>query len=340
MTQLQAGRILIGDGADLTKDIEIFQTQKVDQVMRNPDGDSVPQFETTLKKPFSVTGSGTYTGKAKRTLHFFPYDREGWWFDRTDIADQLPIHVSVRNVWTTNRSIVLRSGNVHNYMRMVEHIIALKLGMGLDNVMIRMDSGDPPLFNIGSMDIVEGVEKSGILEQTDKPIQWLTVKEPVTVQGKNGSFLTICPTENKSKNLFVDCAVDFPTAIGKQRIQFDLYNESFRCGAQARTNCSYAMVLLTKTIGKLFADTRNLGYTNANILIAGKNKYVNEPSLLHEGKSLEAAWHRAVLDLIAALSLIDRGRLCGSVYSYKAGHALDVEMVTQLYLNDLLEPVR
>jgi UDP-3-O-acyl-N-acetylglucosamine deacetylase len=42
---------------------------------------------------------------------------------------------------------------------------------------------------------------------------------------------------------------------------------------------------------------------------------------------------------VAALALIDTGRLVGNVYSYKAGHALDVIMVRKLFENDLLVPV-
>ena len=99
------------------------------------------------------------------------------------------------------------------------------------------------------------------------------------------------------------------------------------------------MMIYCKTIGKIFADTRHLGYTTKNILVAGPNKYVNEPGLMHEGKSLEAVWHRACLDLLAAIALIDRGRFVGKVISYKAGHTLDVQAVRELYLHDLLEVV-
>ena len=58
---------------------------------------------------------------------------------------------------------------------------------------------------------------------------------------------------------------------------------------------------------------------------------------MHKGKSLEAVWHRAMLDLVAAIALIDTGRFVGDVISYKAGHALDVLMVRKLYENHLLE---
>ena len=133
--------------------------------------------------------------------------------------------------------------------------------------------------------------------------------------------------------------MDFSTAIGQQRIQFPLNYKNFRHGATARTNSSASKKLYCQTVGKLFADVRNLGYTEKNVLIAGRRKYVNEPQLIHEGKSLEAVWHRAVLDLLAALALIDRGRFLGHAMSFKAGHTLDVNMVRMLYQLDLLKPV-
>ncbi len=338
MNDLKLGRFVGGAESDIRASLPKFIDTPVDEIMLSTEPIERQPYETTVAEPFSVTGPGTYTGKASRTLTFSPTPHSGWWFDRTDQPRQLPIGVSARNVWTTIRSIVLRSGSPHNYMRMVEHIIALKLGMGLDNLVIGMDSGDPPLFDVGSMDLVEGVEAHGIVE-TDKPLAYWGVKEPVTIGGPHGSFLTILPPEDKSGRLYIDCAIDFDCAIGSQRIQFDLHPQSFRKGAHARTNCTSGMMLYMKTLGKLFADTRNLGYTRENIVIAGKTEYVNEAKLVHNDKSLEAVWHRSVLDLIAALGLIDTGRLCGSIYSYKAGHALDVELVTQLFMHDLLETV-
>jgi UDP-3-O-[3-hydroxymyristoyl] N-acetylglucosamine deacetylase len=222
-------------------------------------------------------------------------------------------------------------------MRMVEHIVALKY-MGLDNVMIRMDSGDPPLFDRSSMDIVEAIDSAGIVTQS-APAKFVAVKEPVTMVSGSGGFLTLLPPENGSRRLTVDCAIDFPTAIGKQRIRFDVNPETVRRGASARTNTNLWMMLYCKTIGKAFADTRHLGYSLQNILVAGPHKYVNQPLLIENGKSLEAVWHRAVLDLLAAMALIDKGRFAGSIKSYKAGHVLDVDMVRELYKRDLLEVI-
>lgn len=337
MASSNLGRILEGDPTQLQRSAAAFDAIPVDQDAREWDHAPITQRRTTLAGEASVTGPGTFLGRAARTLTFGPSSADGWWFDRTDQPDQLPIRVCTSNVWTTARNIVLRSGSPHNYMRMVEHIIALKLGMNVDNVTIRMDSGDPPLFDRSSMDLVEAFDAARIVELDDDVPLW-TVREPVSIGGPGGSFLTCYPDEQGSGLLEVDCAIDFRTAIGRQRLRTIVTPETFRHGAQARTNTTFARMLFSKTVGKLFADVRNLGYTTRNILIAGRFGYFNEAKMLHDGKSLEAVWHRLMMDLVAALSLIDEGRFVGSVKSYKAGHTLDVLLLKRLYRDGFLVP--
>lgn len=330
------GRVLDGDLNELKASAEKMAKQKIDQRMFSDE--QFPEYETTIGDSFSVSGIGTFFGKAHRTLNFEPTTEAGWWFDRTDKSKALPIPVSVSSVWTTRRNIVLSTGSPHNYMRMVEHIIALKVGLGLDNVTIKMDSGDPPLFDESSLGMVEKILEVGIVT-TNKKAKVVSVKEPVTLGGPNGSFLTLFPAEKGSRKLSIDCAVDFKNCMGKQRIQFDVTRDIFKYGSYARTNANMSMLLGAYTVGKLFADTRNLGYNTKNIVVAGPWCYMNKARLAHKGKILEPVWHRATLDLLAAMALIDKGRLAGKIVSYKAGHALDVDMVADLYKHDLLEEI-
>ena len=330
------GALLQGDAAQMDRQYSAFLAQPVDQEWI-PEIQEADRFQTTIASPVSVTGPGTFFGRAQRTLHLHPTQNEGWWFDRTDLPDAMPIRVAASNVWTTQRNIVLCSGSPHNYMRMVEHIVALRLALNLDNLMIRMDSGDPPLFDRGSMDLVEAIEKAGI-RKTPLPTRYVTVREPVAILAPNGSFLVIKPCSSPVPALNLDVAVNFKTAIGQQRIRIQLTPETGRYGALARTNCSGVQMLYTRTIGKLFADVRNLGYTTKNILVAGRYAYYNKPTMFHDGKALEAVWHRTILDLVAALALIETGRFVADVSSYKAGHSLDVVMVRKLFERDLLCP--
>ena len=334
--EYEIGRVVAGDAAAIAAAAVRMRDQPVDLERLHDGPYPFSKWHTTIGSAQSASGHATFSPR-NSTLTFSPTREDGWWIRRTDQKEQFPFKVSVRNVWTTARNIVLRCGNPHNYLRMVEHIVALRVGMGVDSLLIETDSGDPPLFDRGNLDLVEAIEKAGIVE-TDAPARFITVREPVTFGGNRGDFLTFLPAKPGECGLRVDCAIDFPSVIGRQRIRFDVTPETFRIGAEARTNAPSKEYWYAKTVGKLFADTRNLGYTRRNILVHGKTKYLNEPKLVFGGKALEAVWHRATLDLLAAVALLDTGRFAGTLVSYRAGHTQDVRMAGLLYLNDLLVP--
>ncbi len=340
-TDKKPGRLLGGNEKIIGASYDEFNAIPVDLDLTDQPSLPPRTQRKTIAEAVSLSGPGTFAGKSTTTITFEPTEREGWWLDRTDQPDSLPIRVAIDNVWTTGSivsNIVLRAGSPHNYVRMVEHIIALRMGVDVDNLLIKIDSGDPPLFKRGSLDLVDALERAGRRTLTGK-VDYVTVKEPVTFGGAHGQFLTLAPHNGNVPKLTVDAAVNFSNAIGQQRIIFPVNYENIQTGAEARTNTPYAKMLYCKTIGKIFADVRNLGYTDQNILIAKKKSYHNQPRLIRSGKSLEAVWHRGVLDLLAAIALIPDAGFVGKITSYKAGHRLDCDLVTQLYLNDLLVPV-
>lgn len=341
MSDIPYGTLLEGSSDLFNEAYEEFDALPVDVDLSDQQPEPLRTTAKTIAKPVELRGAGTFFRKEIRHIQLEPCERGGWWIDRYDRPQSLPIKVSARNVWTTGdivSNIVLRSGSVHNYMRLVEHIIALKYGADIDSIMIRSDSGDPPLFERGSLDFIEALDEAG-RKTVDVPLKYFTVKETVSFVRDDGSFLTFAPCDPEKLGLRVDCAINFKNAIGRQRIVFPVNHDNFKHGAEARTNTNTKSILFSKTIGMLFADIRNLGYTRHNVLIAGGKSYLNQPKLLHEGKSLEAVWHRAVLDLLASIALIEEGRFLGRVTSYKAGHYQDVEMIRLLYANDMLRPV-
>jgi UDP-3-O-acyl-N-acetylglucosamine deacetylase len=341
MLSLLPGISLLGSPQDSHDLLSKLQSMPVDEDCSSQDPEPIRKRRTTIAKSVKIQGPGTFFGKETSTIEFLPTEREGWWFDRTEHPDWLRIQVAIHNVWTTGQvvsNIVLRSGSQHNYVRLVEHIIALRMGMGIDDLIIKIDSGDPPLFDVGSMPLVEALESAGKVE-SGFPLDYVTVKEPVAFATPEGKLLYFEPADPEDPKLELDCGISFPNVIGKQRIKLVVNPETFRRGAHARTNTTAQKKLYCQSVGKLFADVRNLGYTDKNVLIAGKTKYHNEAGLVVNGKALEAVWHRAILDLLAAIALIERGYFLGKVSSYKAGHAMDVEAVKALYRNDLLEKV-
>ena len=335
------GRLVAGEEAQVRRAYARFEAQPVTERRLTDDACPYGEAETTLAGEASAEGVGTFERKRRPVLTFGPSAIGGWWIHRSDLREQLDVKVSVRNVWTSARNIVLRAGPPHNYLRMGEHIVALRLGLGVDNVRLAIAGGDPPLFDRSSLDLVEAVERARVVP-TGKPARYVTVREPVTIGGARGDFVTLLPAEPGDRRLRLDVAISWDTVIGDQRIQVDLTPETFTRGAGARTNATQAQYLLSKTVGRLLAETRNMGYTPDNILIHGRRGFITQPRPefdLGEGRSCEPVWHRTMLDLVAALALIDRGRFCGTVKSYRAGHTLDVRLMTLLYLLDLLEPL-
>ena len=339
MPDYKIGKIVIGSEASVRTAYDRFKVQPIDEVRLAPEGTSAfPSNRQTLKGEVQVAGIGTFYGKERQELTFAPSEKPGWWIRRLDQPEQLDTKVDIANLWTSAQNLVLRSGSPHNYLRMVEHIIALKCGLGVDNVLVKVNSGAPPLFDQSSHPLVHAMNDTGIVETSD-PATYVTVKEPVAFGGKRGDFLLFLPAENGEKNLRIDCAISWNTVIGDQRVLFDVTPETFTYASLARTNATRKQFLLAKTIGKLFAATRNWGYNERNILIHGRKKFYTEPRFQVGEKFLEPVWHRATLDLMAAIALIGEHRFCGTVVSYRAGHTQDCDAIRALYRNDLLARV-
>ncbi|HCR30016.1 MAG TPA: hypothetical protein DIV79_08375, partial [Opitutae bacterium] len=232
---LDFGCILDGEQGALQKALASFQSIPIHQDWSDEDPLPVADSPMTIAKPVTVSAPGTFAKNRISTLNLEPCEKSGWWFDRSDLPDSQPIKVSSRNVWTTGKvvsNIVLRSGSSHNYARLVEHIIALKAGMDVDNLLIRMESGDPPLFDAGSEDLVKALRNAGRRECPGK-VRYFTVREPATIATPHGGFTTVLPAKPGDPSLRIDCARDFHNAIGQQRIRFVLNNQSFDHGSKA-----------------------------------------------------------------------------------------------------------
>ena len=336
------GRTVFGSSAAIAAAYDVFRKQPLDEVRLAPTReDPFGGVRRGLAGEESITDVATFDGRSRATLTFAPSSKPGWWIRRCDLPEQLDTEVDVANLWSSAQNLVLRSGSEHNYLRMVEHIIALKAGLGLDDCLLKVRSGDPPLFDDSSFPLVKTAEKAGLTSTPNSSLptpNYVTVREPVAFGGKRGDFLLFLPAAEGERNLRIDCAIKWNTCIGEQRILFDVTPETFTYASHARTNCTRNQYFAALTIGKLFAATRHWGYTKRNILIHGKHGWHNEPRFPVGDKFLEPVWHRATLDLMAAIALI-RGRFVGTVVSYRAGHTLDCDAVRALYRNDLLTPV-
>ena len=157
------GRVVFGSAASIAAAYEHFKVQPIDEMRLALTRESpFPARRRTLSGETRVDGIGAFYGKASQSLTFAPSARPGWWIRRMDLPEQLDTTVDISNLWTSAQNLVLRSGSPHNYLRMVEHIIALKCGLGVDNVLLKVYSGDPPLFDQSSLPLVQAMREARI----------------------------------------------------------------------------------------------------------------------------------------------------------------------------------
>ena len=92
---------------------------------------SETQFQNTLAKSASLTGTALHTGeKVTLTLHPAP-PGTGRKFRRSDLPDEPTIDASIENVKTVERATTIAEGSVK--VQTVEHVLAALAGLEVDN---------------------------------------------------------------------------------------------------------------------------------------------------------------------------------------------------------------
>ena len=163
--------------------------------------------QNTLSKEITLEGIGLQTGKqVKMVLKPAPVDN-GFTFVRTDLEGCPVVEADATYVSSTERGTVLEKKGVK--IQTCEHILAALVGMDLDNVIIELNSSEPPIMDGSSKYFVEAIEKGGITPQDADRYEYV-VKQVVTyVNEETGSEITLIPSEEYQ----VTTMVDFGTKI-------------------------------------------------------------------------------------------------------------------------------
>ncbi len=83
--------LILGDKDAYFRSFEEFSSIPVDWNVGNaPILNEIPQ-QKTIERPFTLSGHGTFEGKNMTTMTFEPTELEGWWFDRVDKVNELPM---------------------------------------------------------------------------------------------------------------------------------------------------------------------------------------------------------------------------------------------------------
>ena len=284
--------------------------------------------QTTIKKSISLQGVGIHTGN-KVTLTFNPaVENTGYMFKRIDLPGQPEIEALSKYVIDTQRGTTLEKDGVK--LKTVEHVLAALVGLEIDNVLIHIDSEEPPIMDGSSKFFVEALEKSGIKELSQNRSEYI-VKNVLTYKDdQTGSEITVIPSDNYE----VTAMVDYETKVlGTQNATLSDLSEFKDNFSNARTfsflheiemllennlikggDLNNAIVYVDKKISDATMDKLKKAF-NKNKVSVKSNGILDNLNLHYPN---EAARHK-LLDVIGDLALIGK-RIRGKIIAKKPGH--------------------
>ena len=131
--------------------------------------------QKTIQAPISCTGVGLHSG-VESTITFNPAPENfGIKFLRTDKSDQYVTPDLDNDIDLTRGTTIEENGiKVHT----TEHVLSACAGMAIDNLLIELNSKEPPVMDGSAKDFVSALVESGIVEQKEN-VNFLKITKPV-----------------------------------------------------------------------------------------------------------------------------------------------------------------
>jgi UDP-3-O-[3-hydroxymyristoyl] N-acetylglucosamine deacetylase / 3-hydroxyacyl-[acyl-carrier-protein] dehydratase len=169
----------------------------------------------TLARPVRLAGTGLHLGRPC-TLELSPgASGDGIVFERTDLDGAPRVPARVEYVTETDRRTQLGRGDA--VFHTVEHVLAAIAAAGVDDVVVRLDAPEPPIFDGSAAPFYEALTAAGIAENGGTA-RLLELDEPVRVIDGD-SVYEAAPAQE----LTLDVTVEFPhPLIGRQHGRFTI----------------------------------------------------------------------------------------------------------------------
>lgn len=151
--------------------------------------------QKTIAKKISLNGLGIET-KKNVNITFNPANEyTGFLFIRTDIKNHPNIKANI------NFFLEKEIKNIHlekNGIKIIsiDHVLAALIGMDLDNVIIELDSIEPPIMDGSAKYFIEAIEKAGIIEQNKNREYYYIDKVISYIDSKNKGEIIALPSSN------------------------------------------------------------------------------------------------------------------------------------------------
>ena len=294
--------------------------------------------QTTISKKVSLTGVGLHTGKEVK-INFLPAQiNDGYKFRRIDLEGLPMINADANLVTNTQRGTCLEKNGV--IIQTCEHVLAALVGLEIDNVIIELNTSEPPIMDGSSKYFVKALESAGI-QVLEAFREVFVVKDVISYKDEeSGSEITIIPSEEYQ----VTTMVDFGTKVlGTQNANLENLSDFKKDISESRTfsflhelemllesglikggDLNNAIVYVDKPLSEETMERLKLAFNKDSISVTSNG--ILDNLTLHYPN--EAARHK-LLDVIGDLALVGI-RVQGKVIANKPGHFVNTQFAKKL----------
>ena len=271
--------------------------------------------QKTLAKQVKFKGIGLHTGKEVSMTIFPSKPNTGITFKRIDLKNNNVIVPNVYNV--TNATLCTTVSNDYGVsVSTIEHLMGALYGLGVDNVLVEIDSQEVPIMDGSAKVFVEKFLEVGF-DISEIPIKLIKITNKVEV--KDGSKYIRIDKSNVS--LDIEFEINFSNPfIGSQKNKINIYENDLSDVYNSRTFCLFEDVEKLRKMG--LAKGGNLD----NAIVVKDNEVLNKEGLRNK---LEFVNHK-ILDCIGDLYLSGY-KIIGSIKCSQGGHSLTNQLLRKVF---------
>ena len=271
--------------------------------------------QTTISKDVVFKGVGLHSGKMV-TMILKPSNKTGILFRiKSKNTTFTEILANYKNVTNTFLCTTLSDSN-GNKISTTEHILAAIQALGIDNLIIELDSNEVPIMDGSCKNFIESIKKVNVVQQRSFK-KFIKVKKTISVVDGDS-----CAKVTPEDETIISCKLSFKSqVIGNQSISFVLTPKIFEseiCNARTFGFLNDISVLREKGL--------TLGGSLDNAIVISKDRILNVDGLRYNDEFVR---HKA-LDFIGDLSLAGH-QMIGSFLSYKGGHKINCLLLNKIF---------
>jgi UDP-3-O-[3-hydroxymyristoyl] N-acetylglucosamine deacetylase/3-hydroxyacyl-[acyl-carrier-protein] dehydratase len=231
-------------------------------------------------------------------------------FVRTDLEGQPQIAVDPDHVVGVERGTTIGVNGTE--VQTIEHVLAAIAARGIDNLVIELDAGEPPVADGSSLPFWKALQDAGTRE-LDAPRRTYRVEEPIFFE-EGDVEITLLPSDR----LQVSFSIDFDHPLVRHQFEsFEITPEIFeREIAPARTFGFLHEIEQLKAAGLI------RGGNLRNAIVIGDDKILNEDHLRFP---TELVRHK-ILDLLGDLKVLNVD-LKAHIIAHRSGHRTHLQLV-------------